>query len=314
MRILSREEADRHFGDPNFYHDSPPYLLEKGDVGYVPSDFVPAPPSPHPRPPLQPPEPYISPWPSAAATALHTIPDHANPYVPTMTPLQYLIIPNRSSTRPFRARVKLGAQVDQDELLAAVAANAGVDRATVELVLRSLFRVMISFLRQSRAIGSVLGLFRAFPSITGSFPTNDPSADEVKRGVEFTLAPGPDADALMRGDLDVERVGEQGTVKPVIDSIALHPGGQVEVYSTTVALRISGQHFRENGANAAWATVTLLDSAMGNPTPITLTECTETEITLVPMPGGTTGTRYVKITAAWDPTLFAISGPLTLHT
>lgn len=242
-----------------------------------------------------------------------TIPDHANPYLPTMTPLQYLIIPNRSTTRPFRARVKLGAQVNEDELLTAVAANAGVDRATVELVIRALFRVMIAFLRQSRAIGSVLGLFRAFPSITGSYATNEPSADEVKGGVEFTLAPGPEADALMTGGLDVERVGERGTVKPVIDSIALNPGGQVDVYSTSVFLRVSGQHFREYGTDADWAVVALLDSAMGNPIPLTLGSCTETELIVSPVPAGTTGTRYLKITAGWDPTLFTVSGPLTLQ-
>lgn len=35
-------------------------------------------------------------------------------------------------------------------------------------ILRSLFRVMIG---QSQPIGLVLGVFRAFPSITGSYPT-----------------------------------------------------------------------------------------------------------------------------------------------
>lgn len=47
----------------------------------------------------------------------------------------------------------------------------------------------------------------------------------MKNGVDFTLAPGPEADAMMRGDLDVEKVGEQGLNKPTIDSIALNPGG-----------------------------------------------------------------------------------------
>lgn len=231
-----------------------------------------------------------------------------------MNPLQYIILPNpRSTTRPFRARVKTAPQIESEQLLTEVAADAGVDRATVERVLQSLFRIMITYLRQSHPIGSVMGLFRAFPSITGSYTTNDPSAEQVKGGVEFTIAPGPEADAQMRGNLDVERVGEQGPVKPIIDAITLNPGGQVDVYSTTVALRVSGEHFREHSAGAAWATVDLLDGTMGNPAPITLTSCTETEITLVPMPSGTTGTRYLKITAGWDPDLFTISGPLTLY-
>lgn len=313
MKILTGDEAERWEGSPNFYHDAPPYLFEPGDVGYVPTDFIPRPPRLFPRPPLQPADPAISPPLSVAATSLHTIPDHANPYAPIMNPLQYIILPNRSTTRPFRARVKLAPQIESDQFLAEVAADAGLVRADVEKVLRSLFKVMIAHLRQSQPIGMVLGLFRAFPSITGSYATNDPSADEVKGGVDFTIAPGPDADAMMRGSLDVEKAGEQGANKPTIDSIALNPGGQVEVYSPTQAMRVSGVHFREGRTGATWPTVQLLDSTMGNPINLVVTYCTETELAISPVPAGTIGTRYLKITAGYDAALFTVSGPLTAH-
>lgn len=314
MRILSRDEAERWEGSPNFHLDDPPYLFEPGDIGYVATDFIPRPPSPTPRPPLQPPDPALQPPRPLITHASITIPDHANPYVPTMNPLQYIILPNpRSTTRPFRARVKTTPQIESDQFLLEVAADAGVDRATIEKVVRSLFKVMIAHLRQSQPIGMVLGLFRAFPSITGSYATNTPSADEVKSGVDFTIAPGPEADALMSGGLDVEKAGEQGLNKPTIDSIALNPGGQVDVYSPTMAMRVSGVHFRKDSNSAQWPLVQLLDSNMGNPTHLIVTACSETELVLAPVPTGLTGTRYLKITAGWDAELFTVSGPLSAH-
>lgn len=286
MRIIRYGDGTK-WGDKNARWGSPSYVLQPGDPGYVG------------------PTPARRRQPSPSVIAV-------NPYPDTAMSFQYVILPNPQNTdRPFRARARLGAQVEQNELLDAIAADAAVDRATVEKVIRSLFKVMIGFLRQTRPIGYVLGLFRAFPSITGSFATNEPSGDEIKGGVGFTLAPGPDADALMSVDLAVEKVDEQGTVAPEIDSVTLSPGGQSGHYSTTAAMKVSGDHFRGSGQGQPWATARLLDASMANPIALPVFACSQTELLIGPAPAGTTGTRHLQITAGWDTTLSDMSEPLT---
>ncbi|MCX6898361.1 MAG: hypothetical protein NT105_06635 [Verrucomicrobia bacterium] len=284
--------------NPNCRWGDPSYILEPGDPGYVPW-----PPGPQPKPPTK-----------------HK--QYAPAFVPakvegsnTMSTFQFVILPNpRNTQRPFRARPDLGEAVPQDDYLNAVATDAGVARPDVEKVIRSLFKVMVGYLRLTRPIGPVLDLFRAFPSITGSFATNTPVDSELKAGIGFTIAPTPEAQAAMTTDLSVEKVDEHGTIKPVIDSIQLSPGGQMSVYSTTAAFQISGDHFRGSGQNQPWPKVYLLDSNMGTPAQLSVFACSQTELLVQPVPTGTTGTRYLKIVAGWDETLFTVSEELTLAT
>ena len=229
---------------------------------------------------------------------------------------QYIIVPNpKNPQRPFRARARLGETVGEAEVLDAVAADSGIARADVEKVLRSLSKVTIGYMRQTRPIAHILGLFRAIPSITGSFATNEPSADEVKAGVGFNLIVGPDANAAMAEDLTVEKVDEEGTVTPQIQNLVLSPGGQTGKYSVTAALKASGDHFRGSGTNQPWPQAVLLDENLANPIPLTVFACSQTEILIGPPPAGTTGTRRLKLAAGWDPDItFLYPQPLTLAT
>jgi hypothetical protein len=230
---------------------------------------------------------------------------------------QYVIVPNTpNSPRPFRARAKLGPTVAEDEFLDAVTADAAdpaITRAIVEKVLTSASRVTVGHMRDTRPVDHVLGLFRAIPSVSGSFLTNEPSTDEVKAGVGFTLVVGSDAQAAMTDGLTVEKVGETGIIKPEIENIVLSPGGTPNAYSLTAAMKCSGDHFRGSGPNQAWPHAYLLDASLANPIPLTVFMCSQTEILIGPPPAGTSGSKRLKLVAGWDSDIeFIYPTPLTL--
>lgn len=230
--------------------------------------------------------------------------------------LPYEIIPNTSNAlRPFRARVKLGTKVLESDLLPAVAADSGVSQADVTKVIRSLFKVMIAFLREGRPIGSILRLFKAQPTITGSFPTSEPAATDIRAGVGISISIGLDADESLHNNLSVEKVGEHGTVQPEPDSVVLSPGGQANVYSTTAALKVSGHNFRGSGANQTWPVVRLLDAAGGlSPIPLTVFACSQTEMLLSPAHAGTAGPKRLEIQAGWNSSIVVLyNEPLNKH-
>ena len=236
-----------------------------------------------------------------------------NPSPTTTMAFEYVIIPNTpNAPRPFRARAKLGDAVEEAEMLDAVAADSGLARADVEKVIRSLSKVTVGFMRQTRPLAHVLDLFRAVPSVTGSFLTNEPSADEVKAGVGFTLVVGPDAQAAMTDGLGVEKVGETGIIKPEVENIVLSPGGTPNAYSTTAGMKCSGDHFRGSGPNQPWPTAYLLDTSLANPVQVTVLMCSQTEMLIGPAPAGTTGDKRLRIVAGWDNSLeFIYPAPLT---
>lgn len=294
------------FDNPNCFFDAEGIgrRREPGDPGYVqwyPPGYTPPAPAPGRRPRRRPLSANESSEPPSQTTAMS---------------FQIVIVPNpQNTTRPFRARARLGEHVGNNEFLDAVVAACGdpaITRAVVEKVIRAVFSTMIGFLRRTRAIGYILGLFRAIPSITGSFATNDPAAEEIKAGINFNLNPGPEADAMMTEGLSIETVGEEGTVTPNIDSVVLSPGGQSGKYSTTAALKVSGDHFRGSGQGQTWATAWLVDDDGANPVALSVYACSQTEMLIGPVPAGTTGTRRLKIVAGWNSELYDISGPLTL--
>ncbi len=303
MKIWHWDDPDPRFvwDNPNLRWGEPGYLLEPGDLGYTqlnPGD-----------PGYQPPAPK----PARRRRSLSSVTNQST-NTPRAMSFQFVILPNpNNAVRPFRARASLGPQVEEEELLAAVTTDSGVSRADVEKVLMSTSKVTVAFMRQTRPLAHVLGLFRAIPSISGSFATNEPSADEVKAGIGFTLVVGPDADAAMTDGLTVEKVGETGAVKPELQNLMLTPGGQTDQYSTTKALKGSGDHFRGSGTNQAWPHAFLLDATLGNPIELPVFMCSQTEILIGPAPAGTTGPRRLKLVAGWDSTIeYLYPQPLTL--
>jgi hypothetical protein len=290
------------YGNKNLRWGSPKsYLLEPGDPGYVE---------------LQPGEPgYVppAPEPKKKPRRRSTLsPVNLQPSNHTMA-FQYVIIPNpKNPQRPFRARPVLDTQVSADQFLNDVAADAQVTREIVEKVLTSLSKVTVGNMRENKPLAHALGLFRATPTITGAFATNEPTADEVKAGIGFALIVGPEAQAAMVDGLATEKVDEVGTVKPEVETVTLSPGGTPEKYSTTAGLKLGGAHFRGSGTNQPWPRVYLLDDNLANPIELTVIACSQTEMLLAPAPAGTTGPKRLKVVAGWDDDIEIIySKPLT---
>lgn len=290
------------YGSPNVrFIDGRGVLLEPGDLNYT--QLEPG------QPGYQAPEPQPK---RRRRTSSSEVSQPTN--IPTTMSFQFVIVPNpNNAVRPFRARADLGPQVEEEELLAAVVADSGLSRADVEKVLLSLSKKTVEFMRQTRPLAHVLGLFKAIPSVSGSFATNEPSADEVKNGVGFTLVVGPEAAAAMTDGLSVEKVGERGSIKPELENVTLSPGGQVDRYSTTKALRGSGDHFRGSGANQPWPKAFLLDADGTNAIELAVYQCSQTEILIAPAPAGTTGPKRLKLQAGWDSSIeYLYPNPLTL--
>lgn len=290
------------FDNPNCFFDENGIgrRREPGDPGYVewyPPGYVPPAPERKNKPRRR-----------STLTAVE------NPEPATAMSFQYIITPNPSnSQRPFRARVKMGPQVGEGQVLAEIAADSTKPAADVQQILQSAAKVIIGHMRRGCSIEHLLGLFRAVPSVTGSFATSNPSGEEVKAGVTFNLVVGPEALAAMLEDLTVEKVGESGTVKPEIENIVLSPGGTPNVYSHTAGLKCSGDHLRGSGPNQTWPSVSLLDQSLANPIPLTVIACSQTEMLIAPPPAGATGIRRLKIVAGWDSDLeFIYPIPLPL--
>lgn len=295
------------YDNPNcfFAEDGFAYRLEPGDPGYVewfPPGYQPPAPAPKRRRRRRP------------SSQTSTEPQTA---ITSMNPCRIVIMPNpQNEERPFRARVKLGPQVSQNEYLDAVVADAAdpaITRAVVEKVIHSLFKVMTGYLRQCRPIAMILDYFEANPGISGSFTTNNPSAEELKAGIGASISTGPAVEMLMTDGLSTEIVEEVGLVRPHIDSIMLSPGGQVGKYSTTAALKVSGDHFRGSGQGQPWCIAWLVDDDGANPVALSVFSCSQTELLIGPVAAGTNGTKRLKIVAGWDTTLVDLSGPLTLQ-
>lgn len=296
------------WGNKNLRWGSPSYLLEPGDPGYVelrpgdPGYVPPAPPKPEPKR-----KPRRR---STLSAAENPEPSH------TAMSLEYVIVPNpKNPLRPFRARVNLGDQLSQADFLSRVVADSQEDAATVEKVIRSVLKVTVASMRTGNQLASIFDLFRAQPTISGSFTTNNPSAEEVKAGVAFSLIVGPDALAAMLDGLTVEKVDETGAVKPEVENVTLSPGGTPNVYSLTAGLRCTGDHFRGSGSGQAWPGAYLLDEDLSNPIPLTVISCSQTELLIAPPPAGTTGIKRLKLVAGWNADIeFLYPIPLTLAT
>ena len=287
------------FDNPNCRWGDPSYRLEPGDPGYVvwfPPGYVPPAPERKKKPRRR-----------------STLSAAENPQPSNTMAFQYIIIPNpKNPQRPFRARPVLDTQVSADQFLNDVAADAQVTREIVEKVLTSLSKVTVGNMRQNKPLAHALGLFRATPTMSGSFATNEPNAEEVKAGIGFALIVGPEAEAAMLDGLTVEKADEVGTVKPEVETVTLSPGGTPNKYSTTAGLKCSGDHFRGSGSNQPWPGVYLLDASLANPIQLTVIACSQTELLIAPVPAGTTGSKRLKVVAGWDSDIETIySQPLT---
>lgn len=188
---------------------------------------------------------------------------------------KYIVIPNPSSTtRPFRAIADLGPSVEEPEFLAKVVALSGKDLATVTAVLQAVFAAILFFVRDTRRINTVLGLFTSQPTISGSFPTADPSAEDVKKGIDFTIAPSPEQRAAMIAGLSIEKTGEQGPTMPHVDGVTLQPGNHNNACKALGMLQVRGQNLRDGTAGAPpSAILTDFDGSL----PVTLVTMTSTE-------------------------------------
>jgi hypothetical protein len=295
MRILSAEEAQCHLGDPNLHWDAPPYLLEPGDPGYLPSTFRPRPPGPTaPHLPLQTP-------------ATDTIPHHANPYAPTMQPFRYIIY---LLNNLYTARPALREAVGGEEFLTILTARCGLPRAQVETVLRQLFALLVEYARQSIPVDFILGLFRMAPSVRGRYQSANPDAGAVRGNLDFSLIVHPSQRGAMQAGTPVEKTDERTETIPVVEGVHATPTGALLRYGVgqMAGTEADGEFFREGSFGATPPTVALVDANGANPIPLAVLFCTPTHLVLGGAPAGTTGPKFLKVTAGYG------GHPFTVYT
>lgn len=248
MRILTRDEVDQWEGSPNLHYDDPSFLLEPGDVGYVPSDFVPRPPNPHPRPPLARPDPDTPPGPigppTIFATKLKTHP-FSNPYTPMNIPGQMeftFIVKLTPDGEKFTTRPDFGPNWTQEELDQLVhAAFPDVPAEKCAAIAQRYFLELLGADTPRRCL-KLFGLLAVRPSSGGTSTTPDGfhSAEDIRADLIIGLL----SDVLhgWRSQARIRKTGQVGAAIPVIDTVIDEATGTQNHYTAMQNVRLVGDH------------------------------------------------------------------------
>lgn len=206
----------------------------------------------------------------------------------------YLVRPNSfTSNQPFSTRPDPQPTVEADEFLADVATRAGVDRATVEKVLRALFASIQGFLRETRPIAATLGLFRVTPVSGGAFATADPDDNAIRATCDYSLQTLPALRTAFQENLPLEKAGQVGAVIPVLDSVAAMPGKLADKYHPGGGLEVRGSHLRSsNPADVPTATLTNPDGT--SPVVLMVLDASNRKATIAVPATGLTGAKLLR--------------------
>lgn len=209
----------------------------------------------------------------------------------------YFIKPNLpNSTHPFSAGATLQDFVEEDEFLAYIATDSGVAQADVEKVLKSLFNGLANFLRETRPIASILGLFRAKPAVGGSYDTADPDANLIRDNCDYHFTPTPAVKAAFRQGLSVQKTGEVGPAIPTVSSVIAMPGGQVNSYQAGGVLEARGSRFHSDSLGAPMPTAVLMNPDGSSPVNLTVFDASDRRVMMQVPASGLLGPKVLEIT------------------
>lgn len=214
-----------------------------------------------------------------------------------MLPFRYIIAPFNGN---FTARTALRPALSADAYLNELATRASLTRAQVEALINAQAAYHVELARQGQPVDTVLGHFRLQPSCGGSYTTPDPDAQLIRDTLSMSIIISADDIDALRNDCPVEKAGEVGVQVPTVTSIRGRPGNAPNKYGvgTAQGCEVNGDHFRDRRAAALWPTAALVDGSGGSPIALAVLDCTPTRLVLGGAPAGTTGVRFLKVTAA----------------
>lgn len=141
-------------------------------------------------------------------------------------------------------RTVLGEQIDEQALLAKIAADAGITSPQALLAIQSLFAEILAAAADSRWSDGLFGLFRFRPSSggTGMSPGDFNTADDINADIALSLL--AEVIATWRQTLTLASQGEVGLVKPVIDKVINLANGHEDEYTAADMMQFRGDNLR----------------------------------------------------------------------
>ena len=222
-----------------------------------------------------------------------------------MQPFRYIIYLIKSL---FTARADLREAMSGDQFLDTLATRTGRTRAECEDFLQKQFALQVELARQGIPVDFVLNLFRILPVAAGRYPNANPDGPSVRGNLRYGIIVHPNEIAKMQDGTPVEKTDEKAGTVPVVEGIHATPSGALHCYGvgTMAGSEADGEFFREGFYNAPKPTAALVDENGGSPIPIAVLYCTPSHLVLGGAPAGTTGVKFLKITAGYGDEPFTI--------
>ena len=144
----------------------------------------------------------------------------------------------------FTTRVVLGSQIVEADLTAAIATAAGVTAPQADAVIRGLLTRLLTAAADCNWSSGLYDTISVRPTSGGSetAPDDFHTPDDLAANVQLTFS--AEQIRTWRTSLSLERVGEVGTLTPVIDTILSEENGAVDHYVAGTLIRLRGDHLK----------------------------------------------------------------------
>ncbi len=226
-----------------------------------------------------------------------------------MSTFKYNVAPK--SGGGFTTRVLLGNQIVEADLTAAIATAAGVTAPQADAVIRGLFSRLLTASAGCDWSSSLYDPITVRPTSGGSATAPDQfhNADDIAANVQITFK--AEQIRAWRTSLSLERVGEVGTLTPVIDTILSEENGAVDHYVPGTLIRLRGDHLKFNKSDTAQGV--FFQPATGAEVRATVYGIIDPSQTTVLVPGTLSGPLGVRIAAVISGTVrsFTYTHPIS---
>lgn len=211
-----------------------------------------------------------------------------------MSSFQYNVAPNPKGG--FTTRVVLGNQIVEADLTAAIAAAAGVTAPQADAVIRGLFTRLLAAAADCNWSSGLYDAISVRPTSGGSETAPDQfhNADDLAANVQITFS--ADQIRAWRTSLSLQRVGEVGSLTPVIDTILSEENGAVDHYVPGTLIRLRGDHLKFKKTDTAQGV--FFQPATGAEVRATIYGIIDPSQTTVLVPSTLSGPLGVRIAAA----------------
>jgi hypothetical protein len=208
-----------------------------------------------------------------------------------MSTFQYKVAPN--SQGGFTTRAARNTAANTTALLAAIGADAGVEPAQAEAVLRAFFAKVLACAGGCEWSPNFLDLVTFRPTSGGSkpLPADFHNAEDIKASAAISfLAPVIES---FRAGLTLESLGEVGKVTPEIETVIRQSDMAVDKYTAGGMIQVRGDYLKFDPADVAQGV--FFQPGAGAEVRATDYAAIQPQSVIVLVPAGLTGALTVRV-------------------